>query len=218
MVRALILYTSGKFDVTNLKGFREYQKYVEGNVELLQIKRAYLSNNDKKKRLMCYVNDEGLARNLPLNPWACILDLLGVYIPWGYGGIYGNVIAFTENIEEEEEGNIDQYVIDTTTKFSECVDEDTFLCELETLQKGNLKKTVKPNQSNNNNNNNNNKPLEEPKESNTNKSSDEEPKEPERKRKRKEVLLQKDSNKDIDQNQLSTKKRKKDSIKETTDI
>lgn len=141
MVKALILYPANikekkesRYEVINLKKIEEYQNYVGGDIESLPIKGGYKNEKNVQKKLICYVNEEGLLKDLPNNPWAMILDYLGVTIPWNMGGLYGNIIVFTEN-KEGDDGNIDPYVISLVEKFKECEDEDIFLCDLGKTQK-----------------------------------------------------------------------------------
>jgi hypothetical protein len=141
MVKALILYTNGKYKEVELKdidsedGLDDYQKYVEGSIQSLPITRDYinpLNITTKKQRLSCYVNEEGMLKDLPSNQWAGFLGILGVRLNFG-GIIYGNVIVLSNN-----DKNIDPYIVNLAKQFKECEDEDDFYVS---LQKINTKKS-----------------------------------------------------------------------------
>jgi hypothetical protein len=137
MVKALVLYTNGEYAEVNLKGFEDYQKYVEGNIESLPIDRGYVNPNKTttKQRLSCYANEEGMIRQLPSNPWAGFLSVLGVKL-FSNIFIFGNVLVLSAN-----DRSIDPYIVNLAKEFTDCEDEDDFYVSLEKINEKKSSKT-----------------------------------------------------------------------------
>ena len=131
MVKALILYADGRREVKDVKGVDEFCKIVGGSLESLPVLRDYVKPNKKTGRLMGFVNDSGMIEQLPSNPYAGILSILGVSIHLGIY-VYGNVILFSEN-EDGDRRPIDPYIIQLFEDYDDCGDEDAFYCALEEL-------------------------------------------------------------------------------------
>lgn len=143
MTKALILYTNGKYEEKSLKDYKEYQKIVGGNIEMLPVMRGYVNPSQhypgaERPRLLCYVNDEGMIKQLPSNPWCGLLSVLGVSV---YSGmpIFGNVIVFSEG-EDGDEGVVDPYIVSLVKKYKECEDDDAFFVALEKLNTPDIKR------------------------------------------------------------------------------
>lgn len=140
MVKALILKTTGKTEVVTLSDLEDYQKYVGGEVRLMTINRGYVDpkqpNLKIRKRLRCYVNGQGITQQLPSNPFAGLLSLLGVGLQFGMF-IFGDVIVLSKNTDHGDDKSIDPYVIDLVDRYIKCVDEEEekFYIELEELNK-----------------------------------------------------------------------------------
>lgn len=127
MVKALILYTDGKYKVKDLKDVEEYGEIVGGSIERLLTIRDYVHPQKKSARLTGFVNESGMIDQLPLNPFAGILALLGVDTYVGLF-LYGNVILFSDNTKA-----IDPYIISLFDEYETCDDVEAFYCALEEL-------------------------------------------------------------------------------------
>lgn len=120
MPKALVLYTNGTFEEVALKGFEEYQEIVDGSIQIMPLYRSYLNPNTKKRsNLTVYVNEEGLLKQLPQNPWSMLISVFGIHVEWMYGGVYGNIIVFNTS-SDNEDANIDPYIIDMAKEFLRC--------------------------------------------------------------------------------------------------
>jgi hypothetical protein len=140
MVKALALYTTGKFEEVQLNEFEDYGKIVNGSIEMVPVKSFYMtgpskSRSSKKKNLLCYANEEGLLGKYAQNPWSPLLDTLGLCIQWDFGGLYGNLILLSETPGGIRDGKVDDYVIELCQKYTDCEDEDLFLTQLKKEQK-----------------------------------------------------------------------------------
>ena len=137
MVNALVLYTDGKREVKDVKDvndLEEYQKIVGGSIERLCIPGSYYNPQKKSHSLVTgFVNDEGMVKDLPTNPYAGILSLLGVELCCGLF-IYGNVILFSATANGGKRA-IDPYVVKLFDDYEACEDDDDFFCEMEALNK-----------------------------------------------------------------------------------
>ncbi len=129
-MNALILNTDGTIEEVFLKTLQDYQRRVGGCVELLPVVRKYISSDRTKKAAHCYVNEEGLCDNLPLNPFAALLSLLGMYVNWGVGGIYGNVIILSEE-DDGDDGNVDPFLVTVAKRYKDCEDLEDFIMEFD---------------------------------------------------------------------------------------
>lgn len=135
MVKALILYTNGNRSVKDVKGLEEYQKIVGGNIESLAMStgRGYF-NPEKSARseLFGYANEEGMVLQLDTNPYAGILNILGVSLAFGIY-LYGNIILFSYNSETGKKSAIDPYIVNLFDAYDACEDEDEFYTTLTKL-------------------------------------------------------------------------------------
>lgn len=132
MVKALILYTNGKYEEKALKDLEAYQEVVKGSIEMLPVKRGYVNPSvTTKRKLLCYVNEEGMIAQLPSNPWGGLLQVLGVAMHPAFP-IFGNVIVFSES-KDGDEGPVDSYVVSLAKEYKDCEDEDAFFVALEKL-------------------------------------------------------------------------------------
>jgi hypothetical protein len=139
MVKAIVLYTNGKYEELNLQGYKDFQKCVGGNFESLPMRsRGYINpdkyGSERKQKLLCFANETGMLENLDSNPWAGLLMALGTLVHSPYI-VYGNVVVLAENMKSGGEKNVDPYVVNLVKKFKETEDEDSFYMELEELNK-----------------------------------------------------------------------------------
>jgi hypothetical protein len=137
MTQGLVLYTTGKFEVKKFssgkKFLKELNDCVGGRIEMLPVLRNYYNTEKKEKseRLLGYINEEGMFKNLPINPFSGLVQLLGAYsgsLPW----YFGNIVLF---LDGEKEKSISSYIISVVSLSKECEDEDEFYCALEKEQK-----------------------------------------------------------------------------------
>lgn len=144
MVKALILYSDGRREVKDVKGLKMYQTIVEGNIEALAMISGYvnpekISNKYKRSELFGYVNEEGMIRELPANPYASILSILGMQLAFP-SCLYGNIILFSYNSQTGKKSAIDSYIIKLFDDFEVCEDENEFLAALTHLNNPRSKK------------------------------------------------------------------------------
>jgi len=124
--KAVLLNTNGTHELVDLKGLNDYQKYIGGNIESLPCKSSYLNTNlNKRFKLRCYVNEEGMISNMPNNPWDVLLGALGMHINWSFGGLYGPVLVLKQS--GSGEGSVDDYVLNVIKEFEKCENKDSFL-------------------------------------------------------------------------------------------
>ena len=144
MVKALILYTDGKREVKDIEGLDAYKEVVGGYIESLPITRGYVNPaKEARQSLLCYANEEGMLEQLPLNPYAAVLSLLGVYIHEGVS-VYGNLILFSQSVKGGKKMAVDPYVVKLFDDFEACEDEDKFYMKLEALNKPKPTKKTPP--------------------------------------------------------------------------
>jgi hypothetical protein len=137
MPTALLLKTNGEYEKVSPKTVEEYQKYIGGYVERLPINRGYVNPNKKSEgrfNLVCYADEEGLFKDMPINPYAGLLSVLGVTLAMGIY-IYGPVLVFSEDTKNDgEEANIDPYIVELIEQYNAVEeDEDAFFVALEEL-------------------------------------------------------------------------------------
>ena len=144
MPKAVLLKIDGTYEKVEPKTLEEYQKYVGGYVELLQIRRGYVNPHKKEEgrfNLVCYVNEDGLAKQMGTNPWAGLLSVLGVTL-WAGLYIHGPILVFSEDkSHEEEESDIDPYILELVEQHIAVEDEDAFFVALEELNEPPPKET-----------------------------------------------------------------------------
>lgn len=140
MPKALVLLTNGKYKEVSLKGYKDYQKEVDGNIELMPVSKGYVNpdkpSTQKTKRsvLTCYANEVGMMNaDMPINPWGAFLSALGIT---GFQEclIWGNVIVMGIN-KFGDDGDVDPYIVKLAEEYSECEDEDEFIVKLEKLNR-----------------------------------------------------------------------------------
>jgi hypothetical protein len=131
MVKALILKTDGTYVEQDLAGYKDIQKAVDGGFEMLPRRRIHRleDGSPSKNRLVCYVNDEGLMKHMKSNGWGMVLDPLGFFINWEFGGLYGNAVLVCEG-KGGNDKDVDPYAKSLIAAFAACEDEDEFLTKL----------------------------------------------------------------------------------------
>ena len=147
-LRAIVLYTDGKYEEVKVKDTEDYQKYVNGSIQLLPFKRGYINPNIEIKKkdpqrfnLSCYVNEEGMIRDLAVNPWTGFLISLGAIATFDLF-IYGNALLLSENKQNGNDTHIDQYIVDLVKEYYEVEDDEDFFLKLEELNNPSIKKKV----------------------------------------------------------------------------
>jgi hypothetical protein len=136
VVKGLILDIKGEYkELTLVKknDYKSIQDVVSGNFQVLPAMEYYSPLTKSKRTLVCYVNEEGMVRNLDSNPWATLLSLFGVQLSCGMF-IYGNVFVLSED-SHGKEANVDPYLIQCAQQYYTCEDEDVFFANLEDVQK-----------------------------------------------------------------------------------
>lgn len=91
-----------------LNGLEDYQRLVDGNIELLPTTRD--------AKVTCYVNEDGMLQELPINPWAPFLKTQGAYVRTGTP-IFGNVVVLGEETEDGEDTSIDSSIVKKAASF-----------------------------------------------------------------------------------------------------
>ena len=115
MPLALILYTDGKLECVDLTDYGEYNRILGGYM-------AALPARDREKRnLRCYVNDDALPNDWPINPYSSLLCSMGATMNGLPQAIYGHIIV-TSSAEDGEDGPVDANVVALCTKYQRMMD------------------------------------------------------------------------------------------------
>jgi len=136
-MKGLILRTDGSREVRVIKDAEladavEYMPDIDTRVERLPHMRGYRRPGDEgqfERFLSCWVDEEGMMKQLPSNPYAVLLMALNVYVS-PPSIVYGNVVVFSRN-QSGKECQIDPYVVQLLDEYDRCEDEDAFFCALE---------------------------------------------------------------------------------------
>lgn len=101
-INGLALYTDGKYKELALNGLSDYQTIVKGNIEWMPV--------EEDAKVSCYVNEEGMIRGLPQNPWTPFLASLGVIL---YNGshVMGNIILLGQVTDDGDDTSIGASIV-----------------------------------------------------------------------------------------------------------
>jgi hypothetical protein len=139
MVKALVLYTDGRRQEEELSGLQDFQDRVGGDVESLASRtgRPYVDAQGGEHRLICYVNEEGMMRQLDPNPFAAVLALLGLQLSLNLF-VYDNAVLMCEDPGTGDEADIAPEVVRLFTEVEALGpddDEDEFFTLVERRQR-----------------------------------------------------------------------------------
>lgn len=98
MPRALILLTNGKYKIEILDEIDDYQRAIDGPIEMLQTKSVLVA---------CYVNEEAHIKQLTPSPWYAFLKDIGA----AHLTVRGNILVFGAIDEEYSDTDVPEGVI-----------------------------------------------------------------------------------------------------------
>lgn len=130
MVRALIVRTNGTLEVKDIKAScKVYAEEISRNitqaskkctyVECLPSMKGYRNPGDKKGKrryLSCYVHEEGMIRELPLNCYAGLFAALNQILVFNMF-VYGDVVVVGRRLSSDHDTDVDQYVVDLFERY-----------------------------------------------------------------------------------------------------
>ncbi len=135
MVNALVLYTTGLYEEVKVESddIERLQEYVNGGVGMIPTALFTNHETNETSKLLCFANEEGPLKNLPINPWAGFLSSFGVSLTFNLF-LHGNIVLFAED-GNGEEVSIKPFFIELVKEYNECEDRDLFFAKLDELFK-----------------------------------------------------------------------------------
>ncbi len=122
---AIVLYTTGEFQVVGVSDTEDYQKYLNcDSLQLLDYQPVYVYSHDhggfNQPPLSCYANGDAIQDGLAPNIWSGFLKSVGVMFENDEDYVFGDILLLSENTEYGDDQSIDPYTFDRIRHHHRC--------------------------------------------------------------------------------------------------